>query len=232
MYAARLSRCLQLLNMLQSRIGYDTKSLANALDVSPRTIYRDLCLLAEVGIPVFYDVKRRGHLLKDHFNLRLSHLTKNDLIALLLAAHIFSLSCLPEISRPIQQAISKLMVQVPTTLRKDIANLLNSIGGKPSPSLWPHGSQPAIAEILSAIRQKRHIRVTYHSEEESIPSLHTKITPQRLVAASGRWYLVGRSSWHRKIFRFDLRHIRYAEQIQDCPDAVDSPLRPTQREKR
>jgi predicted DNA-binding transcriptional regulator YafY len=218
--------------MLQSRIGYSTKTLACELDVSPRTVYRDLGLLAEAGIPVFYDAKKRGHLLKDQFNLRISQLTNDELIALLLAAHIFSLSCAGEIGRPIRQAINKLMVQIPTSLRDDIANLLNSVGGKPSSSLWPQGSQPAIAEILLAIRQKRQIRVIYRSGEKSSPSLRTKITPQRLVAAPGHWYLIGRSSWHRKVFRFDLQHIRHAEQTEQCSESVASPCQPAQPKKR
>jgi len=218
--------------MLQSRIGYNAKNLARELDVSPRTVYRDLCLLTEAGIPIIYDTKKRGYLLKYYFNLRLSQLSNDELIALLLAAHIFSLSCVREIGRPIRQAINKLMVQIPAALREDVANLLNSVGGKPSPSLWPKGSQPAIAEILTAIRQKRQIRVVYRSEDESTPSLHTKVTPQRLVAVPGRWYLIGRSSWHRKVFRFDLRHIRYAEQTENCPDSVVSSFQPARPGKR
>jgi len=226
MYVPRLSRCLHLLNMLQSRIGYNTKNLARELDVSPRTVYRDLRLLTEAGVPILYDTKKRGYLLKHDFTFRISQLSNDELTALLLAAHIFSLSCAREIGRPVRQAVNKLMAQIPTFLREGIANLLNSVSGKPSPSLWPQGSQPAIAEILTAIRQKRQIRVIYRSEEKSTPSLCTKITPQCLVAAPGRWYLIGRSSWHRKVLRFDLRHIRHAEQTENCPDSVVSPFQP------
>ena len=47
MRAARLSRCVRLLNTLQSRIGYTINDLAREFEVCKRTIHRDLRLLAE-----------------------------------------------------------------------------------------------------------------------------------------------------------------------------------------
>ncbi len=208
--------------MLQSRIGYSVHNLAQELEVSPRTIYRDLRLLAEAGIPTFYDVNKRGHILQHHIHTRTSGLSDEEITSLLLAAHIFSLSCAREVSSPILQAISKLLAQLPPCLREEVTCLLSLIEGKPFQTLWPGGSQPVVAEILAALRQKRPIRIIYRSAKKSTPSLCTKITSHRLVAHQKRWYLVGRSSWHRKIIRFDLRHIQHAEQTENSTDPVES----------
>ena len=214
----RLSRCIRLLTLLQSRIGYSTKDLAHQCEVSKRTIFRDLRLLTKSGIPVCYDSKRRGYILQTYSNVFTRGLSSDELIALLLAAHIFSLSCDHKISRSIHQAIGKLLGQTPAVLREEIAGLLKSVSGKPSTTLWPRGSRPVVAEILTALRQKRHIRIVYHPSEESARPLQTKVTPHQLVAAQGHWYLVGRSSWHRKVWRFDLRHIHQAEHLEDTSD--------------
>lgn len=221
----RLSRCLRLLTMLQSRIGHSARDLANDCQVSKRTIYRDLCLMAQSGIPVYYDAKRRGYILQTHSNVCASGLPGDELTALLLAAHIFSLSCELEVSRPIHQAIGKLLAQAPAALREEIAGLLKSVGGKPSTTLWPQGARTVVAEILMALRQKGHIRIVYQPSDESAPPLQTKVTPHQLVVAQGNWYLVGRSSWHCKVCRFDLRHIRRAERIEDTTVPVELSVR-------
>jgi predicted DNA-binding transcriptional regulator YafY len=79
MRAARLSRCVQLLNTLQSRIGYTIEDLAREFEVSERTVYRDLCLLAEAGIPTFYDAKKHGRTLAQNSCIRASILSNDEL---------------------------------------------------------------------------------------------------------------------------------------------------------
>jgi predicted DNA-binding transcriptional regulator YafY len=220
MLATRFDRCLQLVHLLQSRIGYSIEDLAREFGVSQRTIYRDLCFLADAGIAVSHDRHKRGYVLQYHLDIGISRLLPEELTALLLSAHIFSLSCVRDVGRPLRQAISKLLVQVPLTLRGDIARLLSSVGGRPTPRLWPQGSHSAIAEILAAVRENRAVRVVYSPPEKPASSLQTKISRQRLVAAGGHWYLIGRSSWHRKVFRFDLKHIRHAEQAEEISSSA------------
>ncbi len=181
LHATRLNRCLRLLNMLQSRIGYSAQYLALELNVSRRTIYRDLCLLAEAGIAAYYDANKRGYILQDQRNLRTCGLSDDEITSLLLAAHIFSLSCDRKLSGPILQAIGKLLGELSPGLRGEIAGLLNLIKGRPSQPMWLGGSQPVIAEILAALRQKRPIRITYCSAEASVPAINTKLSSYRLT---------------------------------------------------
>jgi predicted DNA-binding transcriptional regulator YafY len=218
----RLWRWLRLLNMLQSRIGYSISDLAREFEVSKRTIYRDFCFLREAGISVHYDPQKGGHILQHHFNLCVSKLSGDELTALLLAAHIFSLSCVQQISHPIHQAISKLMAQMPIPFRENMGNLLNAIRGIPSSVLWPGGSQAVVAEILSAIGQKRQIRIVYDPPEGTAIPVRTKVTPNCLTASEGCWYLIGRSSWHRKVYRFDLKHIQIAEQVANSHESTET----------
>jgi predicted DNA-binding transcriptional regulator YafY len=212
MNIARLSRCLRLLNVL--RTGCRIGDLAREFEVSRRTVYRDLALLAEAGICVFYDTKRCCHAIRRDPDLRAAKLLPEELMALLLSAHIFSLSCSAEVGRPLRQAVGKLVAQTPMALRAEIMNLLTSVSGRPLPTLWPRASQSVIGEILAAIRSDNPLRIVYRTDDESASAVHTKISAHRLVATDGRWYLVGRSSWHRKVCRFDLQHIRHAGQAE------------------
>lgn len=217
----RLWRCLQLLNLLQSRIVYSANDLAREFEVSTRTIYRDFRFLEKAGIPIQYDRKKGGYVLPFHGNLGVSKLSGDELVALLLAGHIFSLSCAPKISNQLHQAISKLLAQMPMAFRDNMGNLLNSIRGKPNSDLWPIGQPLVLAEIFSSISQKRQVRIVFSPPGKITRPIHTKVTPDCLMASSdGRWYLVGRSSWHRKTRRFDLVDIQFAEQVEDSLDQI------------
>jgi predicted DNA-binding transcriptional regulator YafY len=220
----RLWRCLQLLNVLQSQIGYSIGHLACEFEVSERTIYRDLRFLEEAGIPTRYDPHKGGYVLQHHFNVGISKLSGDELTTLLLAAHIFSLSCVREISHPLQQAISKLLAQMPMSFRETMGNLLNSIRGVPSSTLWPGGPQAVVAEILSAISRKRQVRIVYDPPEGDAAPIRTKVTPDCLMTCEGRWYLVGRSSWHRKVHRFDLEHLQVAGQVDEFQESREAIL--------
>lgn len=217
---ARLSRCVRLLTTLQSRIGYSIENLALEFEVSERTIYRDLRLLAEAGMPTSYDANKRGHILAPGFHIRASCLSNDELVSLLLGAHIFSLSCDPEVSRPVHQAISKILTQIPSAFREDITSLLSSVKGKPVGASWPRGPRTIVTDILTALRQRQPIRIVYHPAKQATSAIHTKITAHHLVAAGEHWHLVGRSSWHRKVFRFDLRHIHSVQQVGEPPRGI------------
>lgn len=216
----RLMRCFRLLNLLQSRIGYRTNYLARQFQVSRRTIFRDIQFLEEIGIPVLFDSRKDGYVLSDHFNPSASKLANDEMAALLLAGHIFSLSCGGAISHSLNQAVSKLLVQMPTSFRDDMGNLLNSIHIASPATSWLGGSQSAVMEVLSAICRKQQVRIVYKPKTGAgKPPVHTKVTPNRLITSDGRWYLVGRSTWHRKTYRFDVEHIQSAESIENEEDA-------------
>jgi predicted DNA-binding transcriptional regulator YafY len=191
MCQTRLTRCLQLVNLLASRIGYSSHDLAREFEVSKRTIYRDLSLLTAAGVPVCYDARRRGYVLQNPSGICTAKIPSDELTVLLLVAHIFSLSCDADIGRSLRQAISKLLNQTPASFHEEIAGLLSLVRGKPSPTLWPQGARLIVDEILAAIRLKRQIRIAYRPPNGSPPSFRTKITPCQLTVNQGRWYLVG-----------------------------------------
>jgi len=222
MYPSRFARCLQLLNLLQSRIGYSTWELAHDLEVSRRTIYRDLCLLKGAGIRVFFDSTIGRYHVERDANLKTSPLTDDELIALLLAAHVSSLSCGETLGRLIRQSVGKLLKQLPTRLREEASRLLSAIA-RDAPAPWLE-NDATVSEIVLAIRQKRRVRIAYRTTNGSGDLLRTKITPYQLVTLQGNWQLVGRSSLHRKVCRFDLRHICHVERVIDnCHSTRASP---------
>ncbi|MGA2033867.1 MAG: HTH domain-containing protein [Thermoguttaceae bacterium] len=213
----RLSRCLQLLDILQSRIGHDIGRLASDFGVSRRTIHRDLRLLRDAGALLSYDLGKKGYTIDSSARLAPKSLFDEELLALLLAAQVSDLLRVPEICGLVDRAVGKLLGQASAACRTEAASLLSSVERQPSRIPWPKGTEDTCRTILMAIRRQRPLRIIYHAGPKTRGPIQTKVTLHRLVVSEATWQLVGRSSWHRRIYKFDIGLIRRAEQIDEIP---------------
>ncbi len=66
-YLGRICRLMLLMRMLQSGRCYSANELADELEVSRRTIFRDLAVLEATHIPYYFDEQRRGYRISKDF---------------------------------------------------------------------------------------------------------------------------------------------------------------------
>jgi predicted DNA-binding transcriptional regulator YafY len=189
----RASRLVSLLLLLQTRGRMTAQSLADELEVSVRTIYRDVDSLHAAGVPLYGDSGRDGgYQLLDGYRTRLTGLTSEEAESLFLAGLPGPAAELG-LGSVVAAASLKLMAALPPELR-DRAGRISSRFHLDAPS-WYHDpdSTPYLAAVADAVWHERVLRIRYHRWKA--PQDVTRVLqPYGLVLKAGRWYLVARGS--------------------------------------
>jgi predicted DNA-binding transcriptional regulator YafY len=179
------SRLLSTLMLLQSRGRMTAPDLARELEVSIRTVYRDIDQLSAAGIPVTADRGRSGgfHLLNG-FRTQLTGLTEAEAEALMLAGLPGPAAELGLADR-MASARLKLMAALPQGMRPErVATRfhLDATG-------WFRATEPValLPIVAGAVWSERWLSVRYRQGQDSH---EVKIGPLGLVLKAGVWYVV------------------------------------------
>ena len=117
----RADRLLEIILLLQARGRMTAAALAQELEVSERTIYRDLDSLSAAGIPVYAEGGPGGGCsLPDHYRTLLTGVSTADVGAVLMAATPGPLADLG-LDKSLQAALHKLVAALPASQRQAAA---------------------------------------------------------------------------------------------------------------
>jgi predicted DNA-binding transcriptional regulator YafY len=187
----RASRLLSLLLLLQSRGRMTAQELADELEVSVRTVYRDVEALGASGVPVYADRgPAGGYQLVDGYRTRLTGLTTQEADSLFLAGMPGPAAELG-LGAVVAAAQLKVLAALPPELRSRAARIrerfhLDAPG-------WFRGNEgtPHVAEIAEAVWQQRRLRIRYVRWAQV--EVERTVEPLGLVLKAGTWYLVART---------------------------------------
>jgi predicted DNA-binding transcriptional regulator YafY len=192
----RASRLLSILLSLQARGRLTASGMAEALEVSERTIYRDIDQLSAAGIPVIADRGRTGGFkLADGFRTQLTGLTESEAETLFLAglpgpAAELGLADLMAMAR------TKLMAALPAGARAErLATRfhLDAAG-------WFRATDAValLPTIARAVWNARYLRFRYGQAKDTGAR---KVGPVGLVLKAGVWYLVAQKGTSFRTYR-------------------------------
>jgi predicted DNA-binding transcriptional regulator YafY len=180
----RAARILNMLLVLQHRGRTTAAALSTELEVSERTVLRDVAALGEAGVPIYTVQGHDGGIeLLDGFETRLTGMELEEASALFLAGQ-------PEVAHrlglgvPARTARQKLVSALSPAAAMQAEHLSNWFIHDPDP--WagnpiPHGE---LRRIADCIERQRWIELT-------LDATTMTFAPYGLVLKAGEWFAVG-----------------------------------------
>lgn len=183
----RADRLLRILHCLQTNRLTSARELAAQLEVSERTVHRDMEALAAAGFPVYAERgPRGGWMLPEGYRTRLTGLTSAEiagLIALQSSSAVGDLKLAGEAGN----AIAKLAAALPAPARDEadfVRKHLHIDGAG-----WHDAREPApyLELVQQAVWERRKLRIRYVSAEGR-DGTESVVRPWGLVAKRHTWY--------------------------------------------
>jgi predicted DNA-binding transcriptional regulator YafY len=196
------SRLLTLLSLLQARRDWPGGELADRLEVSARTIRRDVERLRELGYPVeSLTGPAGGYRLRAGTAMPPLLLDDDEAIAIAVGLRTAARASVTGIEETSVRALVKLEQVLPAHLRRRVRALQSATMTLPAggPTVDPQ----VLTVVASACRDAELVRFAY--EDRDGAASRREVEPHSLVNLGRRWYLVawdrGRSDW--RTFRVD-----------------------------
>jgi predicted DNA-binding transcriptional regulator YafY len=196
----RASRLVNVLLLLQTRSRMTASELAEELEVSVRTIYRDVEALAEAGVPIYAERGPHGGVrLVDGYRTRLTGLTADE-------AEAVFLSGLPGpaaelgLGTVVAAARLKVMAALPPEFRVRAGRIAERFH-LDAPG-WFHASEelPHLETLAGAVWQSHQVRILYRRGDRG-GIVDRQIEPLGLVLKGGFWYLVAQAASSVRTYR-------------------------------
>lgn len=196
----KAARLLSIMLLLRDRSTVSARELAERLEVSTRTVLRDIESLSAAGVPVYAERGRNGGFtLLEGFRADLGTLTDNEAQVLFAYTGLGTLSDLG-LGREVRQTLDKLASTAPERALERAHDLREVV--HVDRRRWfadPDDSRHLPTLRLAAMRHRR-VRLAYRGAADDRPRQRT-VDPWGLVENGGRWYLLARHRGEVKTFR-------------------------------
>jgi predicted DNA-binding transcriptional regulator YafY len=194
----RASRLVALLLLLQSRGGMTAAELARELEVSVRTIHRDVEALGAAGVPVYAERGPHGGIrLVDGYRTRLTGMTSDEAEALFLSGLPGPAAELG-LGTVVAAARLKVLAALPSELRGRATRLLERF--HLDAAGWFRAGEPVphLAAIADCVWEGRRLEVAYDRGDRTVTRT---LDPLGLVLKAGTWYLVAAHDQQLRTYR-------------------------------
>lgn len=198
----RADRLLSILMLLQARGPLNADQLAAELEVSSRTIGRDIDALSAAGVPVYSTPGRGGgYALLDSYRTTLTGLTRDEARALLMLTIPAPLQDL-DVHQDLKAALLKLAAALPG-VGEDQARVQQRI--HLDSSLWPRdeASLPHLQTLYDAVWRDRRLAIRWQVPGGFAEPVALVVDPYGLVAKANVWYLVCAFGGHVRVHRVE-----------------------------
>jgi predicted DNA-binding transcriptional regulator YafY len=196
------ARVLRLLSLLQAHREWPGPELAERLEVSPRTLRRDIDRLRELGYPVHATTgPAGGYRLEAGTAMPPLLLDDDEAVAIAVGLRTAASGGVTGIEETSLRALAKLEQVLPSRLRRRVNTLQTQTVAVRG--WWPTVDPGTLALLAQASRDHERLRFGYRRRDGTESA--RLVEPYRLASTGRRWYLVGwdtdRRDW--RTFRVD-----------------------------
>ena len=224
------ARLLRLLAMFTTRSSWNAEELAGRLEITTRTLRRDVTRLRDLGYPITSTTGRYGgYELGAGGRLPPLLLDDDEAIAVSVALRDLSAEADPTLGEAALSASAKLRQVLPSQLRDRVDALGEVVvgvrrGRQPrATSGDPRVELPSLMTLAMCCRRGERVHYRYRDGGDRVSE--RRVEPHRLVSLGRRWYLVGfdldRDDW--RTYRVDrvseLVSTGHRNSLRDTPDA-------------
>lgn len=188
--------------------GLRITDLAGALGVNRRTIYRDIDLLSEAGVPI-WQIEGRYGIIRERY-LAIIRLSFNEAVALYIATRLLARHA-DERNPYVVSALNKLATAVPRPLAAYISRTAENIQSQPVNQRFMQ-----VLETLSLCWGDNYrARIWYRSPRSN--QLRERLLDPYMIepSSTGGLYAVGYDSWANGIRTFNLDRLEKAERTSE-----------------
>jgi predicted DNA-binding transcriptional regulator YafY len=217
--AETTSRVLSLLSLLQSHRQWAGPDLARRLDVTDRTLRRDIERLRDLGYRI--ETTRGaagGYRLEAGGQLPPLVLTDDEAVVMAIGLRLAAAQAIEDAEQTTTGALAKFEQVLSPALRQRVNALAGLVGQSPD------GLHPVTPELLGqlALACRDHERIRFHYTSPGGPETLRVVEPHSLVTARQRWFLVcwdrERADW--RSFRVDRMGGFFATRVRFEPRAL------------
>lgn len=197
-------RALQLLSLLQTHRLWRAGELAERLEVTERTVRRDVDRLRELGYPVDATTgKYGGYRLATGAHVPPLLLDDEEAVAVAVGLRYAAEAAIEGMDETALRALTKIEQLLPHRLRRRVSALHSSVTSMARAVDDDVVAPEALSVLAAACRDDEHVRFDYRGRDGK--DSRRLVQPHQLVTVGRRWYLVGwdehRRDW--RTFRLD-----------------------------
>ncbi|WP_339164607.1 YafY family protein [Siminovitchia sp. FSL H7-0308] len=194
----RADRLIAILLLLQNNGKMTARELAEKLEVSERTVHRDMEALSTAGVPIFSERGTNGGwLLTDGYRTNLTGMKTEEMQSLLLA-HSSSLLNDLGMEEPFEAAFQKLLAAIPGRMHSEAKLVRERIHIDGAGWHQREEALPCLSTVQEAVWQERKLEMAYRRNENILERV---VDPLGLVAKGNIWYLVGAVDGELRTYR-------------------------------
>jgi len=194
----KADRLLSALLLLQAHGRLTGRELARRLEVSLRTVHRDMEALGAAGVPVFaLRGAQGGWQLDEGWRTRVPGLDEAELRALLMAQPRVLGD--PRLARAAERALDKLMAALPASLREQAASIRQRLHVDTTGWSGVPENLAMLPVVQDAVSRDRKLAILYWPAGRE--RVERTVDPLGLVAKGGTWYLVAATSEGLRTYR-------------------------------